>query len=428
MPKVHVALDGFSEVDAITTIVPIYEGDSFPVSFSIVDGDFGIHNDNYTIDSGGVLRVLVKPDDPIQNFVRYRITTDHDSCQWVENFLQIFWSDTDFTPQVSKYSENPLSTEFSVDNNGDVVAFINNMPDMPISAEFVLRASYNNDDVPFTASLFSINDLGEISVLDIYSLIPDREYRFSVRVTDPNTLATYHTDICIGPFNIDSPTVGAILDAAVCQTTTPEGQGFNIVYDCSELQPDYPDNLSAAKKNYYEVNCLTSDLPVPRYSVVYEPLTTDFLEARRYTVSMSGLDSEINSPQIIDFPQGQSLVSFNLTGDIKTITALRSAESFTVTFITTNNDIIITSNLHYREGLTDPLLDRFVETVAGYTSDFVYRIRSLQSEGFSDDHGQYIRNNGACYGRLGAILNRTPDHYLVPNGGDFTNSTDCLGG
>lgn len=427
MPRVQAALDGFSEVDPISMIVPIFEGIAFPVSFSIVEGDFDFDNDNYTIDSNGVVHVLIKPNNPIQNFVRYRITAEDDSCAWVEDYLQIFWSSVDFKPIVNRYVENPETGTFNVNSNGLEVAFIDNTVDMPFEAEYTLAGTYLNSDPDYVSSLFNIDFDGKITIQDIYNITEGVAYWLLVKVTDPITQSVYTADICLGPFNVGIPTYGGIILAEGCTSVTTTAIGYTPIFDCAVLQPRYPTFLNATELAYYETNCLDSGIDPPTFAILYEPLTTDFLEARSYTIDMSGLDSGINQPQTITFPQGESLVSFNLTGDIKTITAYRSETSFTVTFITTNNDIIITTNLNYREGLTDPLLSTFVLSVAGYASDFIYAVTSNQTLNFSDDHGLYIRNNSACYGRIGVVLGVDPDVYLVPNGGAFENSTDCLG-
>jgi hypothetical protein len=426
MPKAYQALAGFSELDPILQLAPVFDGEAKPVSYSIVDGDFGIHNDNYSIDSNGFLRVLVAPASAIQNFIRYRITTDHDACQWVEDFVQLYWTDTDFTPTVLRDINSSDSTFLNIDSLNQEVAHISNMGSMPSNPEFQLRATWENEDPLYTSSLFDIDSLGVIRVADYYALQEDKQYRFTLRVIDLNTDGVYYTPICLGPFKFDTLGATTQQSASACVSTTPIPTTTAEPMSCANLQPLYPNFLTAEELEFYEDNCIT-DIEPPSYAFHYELCTTDFLEARSYTIEMSGLDSVINTPQVISFDEGESVKTLSLFGNVVELEMTRDATTMTLQITMANAEVVVSTNLHYREGLEDPLLSIFSVDVTGYSAPLTYTVRSNQVFKMSDDHGLWIRNNGACYGRLGIVLGDNPDTFAEPNGGEFATKSECLG-
>ena len=430
MPSTNQSLDGFSEMDPVVTLAPVFEGTDVPVSYQIVDGDFGIHNDDYTIDESGNIYVLVTPSTPQQNFVRYRISVTSDPCQYIEDFILINWTEIDFTPFVDKLTD--VGQEYLSINSADrIVGRINNMELLPVNRSILLGASWQNTDPLFTSSLFEINPTdGKIRVSDYYSIREETVYRFTVKVIDEDTNSSYFNDICLGPFKFQEEVpVQFNLDTGVCfpidgstSTTTPRP------LDCLTLQQFYPNQLSNVELEFYEASCLGGPQEPPTYAVLYELCTTDFLEARGYTLFMSGLDSGILSPQVINFEEGETLKEINLVGDIRKVVALRSASSILITIIAENNEFVTTPNLEQRNAsLVDPLLDTFFTTFTGYTQPLRYAVRSNQSYAFSDVHGLYVKQNNACYGRLGVVLGANPDTFLVPNGGSFDTCEECLG-
>lgn len=424
MAKVHIPLDTFSEVDPVSTVVPTFEGDSFPVTYSFVQGEGAIHNSNYTINSAGEIRVIVIPTTPEVNVIRYQVAAEHDTCMTTENLIIISYTATSYAPQVNRYLGPDLES-YGLDSEDTLVANIVNIPTIPNDFEITLSASWENDDPQYVSSLFKIDPDGGIRVNDFYAIRELSQYKYTVIATDPNNNISYSTNICLGPFIFESTPKILTEDASNCQSITIDTTEAS--FSCEELALRFPSGLNPAELEFYNSFC-DSEIVGPVYAHHYEPLTTSFLEARSYTINMSGLDSQIIHPQTMEFAQGEDFIERNLDGDVSKITLFRSAGVLQVQFNMDNTNDVISINLNDNTLLDHPLLTTFTEDVIGYESAFVYSVTSNQVFKFSQTHGDYIRHENACFMHLGVVIGSLPDIYGTPDGGAFLNESECLGG
>ena len=416
---VEAVIAGFNPLIEVAQVFPVFEGDTRDHTITLDEtGELAIDNDKYTIDSEGRIFAIAAPALPVNHFVRYRIQTDHDSCQFIEDVLQVRWSASDLTPNV-------VNVIGEIHSLGQVVAFISNAGGFPASVVYNLIATADNTEGAFNAaSVFTINEQGQIVVEDYYLLQEEVHYNFRVQVIDESNQAVFESRICLGPFtkggNIATSTIPASETCVPFSTTTA------LPLDCAVLAPFYPAFLNAEELAFYTANCLSPEPPVPIFAIMYEPCLTDALEARSYTVRMNmlGLDSQINSPQLLEFEEGETTKVINLVGAVSQISATRSKTSLVLEF-TIGTETVTSVNIQDRDLDPDPLVTTYSESVAGYGNDFTYSVESLQLYGKADDHGDYMREGGICYGRVTTVLGANPDSFTEPDGGEFLTKSEC---